>query len=101
MPFNLLGTALAVNCGVSVSRAGSQRRANSSMKPQPSSASRRAHGQRVGGFGNYIGADHGPRGGGDQQFLGDLLMRGDGMEGLVGDPLRGSVPIRPRAAEQQ
>ncbi|MDZ4237038.1 MAG: hypothetical protein U1A81_02685, partial [Hydrogenophaga sp.] len=47
------------------------------------------------------GADHGPRGGGDQQFLGDLLMRGDGMEGLVGDPLRGSVPIRPRAAEQQ
>jgi hypothetical protein len=67
MPFNLLGmarAALAVNCGVSVSRAGSTWVDS----------------------GNNMGADHGPRGGGDQRFLGDLLVWGSWMEGLVGKP---------------
>lgn len=68
MPFNLLGmgrAVLAVNCGVSVARAGSAWVDS----------------------GNNMGADHGLRGGGDQRFLGDLLMWGSGMEGMVGNPL--------------
>jgi len=48
-----------------------------------------------------MGADRGPRGGGYRRFLGDLLMWGSGMEGLVGNPLKGCVPISPRAAVQR
>jgi hypothetical protein len=51
--------------------------------------------------GNNMGADHGPRGGGYQRFLGDLLMWGGGLEGL-GDILQQvAVRISPRAAEQR